>query len=169
MRGIEGHYNLKEELARLRSMPRVIRGTRADVQRRPAGVQPSLCGADRRDGSDAAHSSRGVRAERQRIRSTDMSTRRRSTSSTARVTKFTTASATTGRPVTLSSSTTTACISITTRARRGRPGRSCMKTKPMYLFMNMLFQKTVEPRPTEPAPGAEGFKAREEEENFNHD
>ena len=43
-----------------------------------------------------------------------------------------------------------------------------MKTKPMFLFMNMLFQKTVEPRPTGPAPGAEGFKAREEQ-NFNHD
>jgi hypothetical protein len=32
----------------------------------------------------------------------------------------------------------------------------------------MLFQKQVEPRPKEPAPGAEGFRAREEETNFNH-
>jgi hypothetical protein len=44
-----------------------------------------------------------------------------------------------------------------------------MKTKPMFLFMNMLFQKQVEPRPTEPVPGAEGFEARQEEQNFNHD
>jgi hypothetical protein len=38
----------------------------------------------------------------------------------------------------------------------------------MFMFMNMLFQKLVEPRPSEPAPGAEGFKAREFEDNFNH-
>jgi hypothetical protein len=44
-----------------------------------------------------------------------------------------------------------------------------MKTKPMFMFMNMLFQKQVEPRPKEPAPGAEGFRARDEEDNFNHD
>jgi len=34
--------------------------------------------------------------------------------------------------------------------------------------MNMLFQTLVEPRPTTPAPGAEGFEARETESNFNH-
>jgi quercetin dioxygenase-like cupin family protein len=43
-----------------------------------------------------------------------------------------------------------------------------IKTKPMYMFMNMLFQHQVEPRPSEPFPGAEGFKAREAEDNFNH-
>jgi hypothetical protein len=35
--------------------------------------------------------------------------------------------------------------------------------------MNMLFQKMVEPRPTTPAPGAEGFQPREFEQNFNHE
>jgi gentisate 1,2-dioxygenase len=50
-----------------------------------------------------------------------------------------------------------------------RPARALViKTKPMYLFMNMLFQKQVEPRQTEPAPGGEGFVVREEEEDFNH-
>ena len=43
-----------------------------------------------------------------------------------------------------------------------------IKTKPMYMFMNMLFQHQVEPRPSEPFPGAEGFKAREGEDDFNH-
>jgi hypothetical protein len=38
----------------------------------------------------------------------------------------------------------------------------------MYLFLNMLFQKTVIPRPTEPAPGGAGFKPREEEQDYNH-
>ena len=51
-----------------------------------------------------------------------------------------------------------------------KPARALvLKTKPMYLFMNMLFQKTVEPRPTTAAPGHEGFTARDAEDNYNHD
>ena len=38
----------------------------------------------------------------------------------------------------------------------------------MYLFMNMLFQKQVEPRQLEPTPEGVGFEAREEEDDFNH-
>ena len=43
-----------------------------------------------------------------------------------------------------------------------------LKTKPMFVFMNMLFQKTVEPRDTNPAPGGEGFEVREDERDHNH-
>jgi hypothetical protein len=39
----------------------------------------------------------------------------------------------------------------------------------MYMFMNMLYQKQVEPRPSEPFPGAESFKAREGEDDLNHE
>ena len=50
-----------------------------------------------------------------------------------------------------------------------KPARALvLKTKPMYMFMNMLFQQLVEPRPTEPAPGGLGFEARESEDNYNH-
>jgi hypothetical protein len=50
-------------------------------------------------------------------------------------------------------------------ASKERPARALViKTKPMYMFMNMLFQQLVEPRPSTPAPGAENFKARETEE-----
>jgi hypothetical protein len=38
----------------------------------------------------------------------------------------------------------------------------------MFMFMNMLFQKQVIPRPTEPAPGGEHFSAREDEIDYNH-
>jgi hypothetical protein len=38
----------------------------------------------------------------------------------------------------------------------------------MYMFMNMLFQQQVEPRPSVPAPGGEDFQPREEESHFNH-
>jgi len=50
-----------------------------------------------------------------------------------------------------------------------KPARALViKTKPMYMFMNMLFQKQVESRPTEPAPGGEGFQARQFEDDYNH-
>jgi hypothetical protein len=41
----------------------------------------------------------------------------------------------------------------------------------MYMFMNMLFQKQVEPRPSEPAAGPEAaaFAARDAETDYNHD
>jgi len=38
----------------------------------------------------------------------------------------------------------------------------------MYLFLNMLFQQTVEARHTSPAPGGEGFEPREAEIDHNH-
>jgi hypothetical protein len=54
-------------------------------------------------------------------------------------------------------------------ASKDKPARALViKTKPMFMFMNMLFQHLVEPRSTVPAPGGEGFKARENEQNFNH-
>jgi hypothetical protein len=37
-----------------------------------------------------------------------------------------------------------------------------MKTKPMYLFMNMLFQKMIENTPKDPTPTQGDFKPREE-------
>jgi gentisate 1,2-dioxygenase len=44
-----------------------------------------------------------------------------------------------------------------------------MKTKPMYLFMNMLFQRTVVPFSKEPSPTGAGFVPREDPAPFHHD
>jgi gentisate 1,2-dioxygenase len=61
------------------------------------------------------------------------------------------------------------CVHQHHNASPDKPARALvLKTKPMYLFLNMLFQKTVEPRPTEPAPGGAGFEAREAEQDYNH-
>ena len=50
-----------------------------------------------------------------------------------------------------------------------QPARALvLKAKPMYMFMNMLFQQLVEPRPAEPAPGGVNFRARESEDDYNH-
>jgi gentisate 1,2-dioxygenase len=61
------------------------------------------------------------------------------------------------------------CVHQHHNASPDKPARALvLKTKPMYLFLNMLFQKTVEPRPTEAAPGGTGFEAREAEQDYNH-
>jgi gentisate 1,2-dioxygenase len=50
-----------------------------------------------------------------------------------------------------------------------KPARALvLKTKPMYVFMNMLFQKTIEKRPTEPTEHGRGFVAREEPHDHDH-
>ena len=62
------------------------------------------------------------------------------------------------------------CVHQHFNASATKPARALvMKTKPMFMFMNMLFQKLVEPRATTPAPGAEHFQVREFEQNFNHE
>jgi hypothetical protein len=43
-----------------------------------------------------------------------------------------------------------------------------MKPKPMILFMNLMFQQTVIPRPKEATPEGAGFVPRHYEENYNH-
>jgi quercetin dioxygenase-like cupin family protein len=51
-----------------------------------------------------------------------------------------------------------------------KPARMLViKPKPMIMFMNMLFQKSVLPRPTEPTPEGRGFVPRHLEEDYNHD
>src|SRR5437867_7531057 len=61
------------------------------------------------------------------------------------------------------------CVHQHFNADPKKPARALViKTKPMYIFMNMLFQQRVLPRPKEPAPGAEGFEARNEETDYNH-
>jgi quercetin dioxygenase-like cupin family protein len=61
------------------------------------------------------------------------------------------------------------CVHQHFNASATKPARALViKTKPMFMFMNMLFQKQVEPRPSTPAPGAEGYQVRESEDNFNH-
>jgi hypothetical protein len=43
-----------------------------------------------------------------------------------------------------------------------------MKTKPMYMFMNLLFQRTIVPFSNEPSPTGAGFVPREDPSPFHH-
>src|SRR5881409_4120070 len=50
-----------------------------------------------------------------------------------------------------------------------KPARALvLKPKPMVLFMNLMFQQTVIPRPKEATPEGAGFVPRHHEENYNH-
>ena len=64
------------------------------------------------------------------------------------------------------------CVHQHFNASTTKPARALViKTKPMYMFMNMLFQHQVEPRPSQAAAGpeAQAFQAREGEADYNHD
>lgn len=61
------------------------------------------------------------------------------------------------------------CVHQHFNASDSKPARALvLKTKPMFVFMNMLFQQTVESRETTAAAGGEDFVVREEEDDFNH-
>ena len=168
VRGIQGHYNLKDELARLRAMPRVVRGREMRFNDGPQAfsrhyIEPvdglaqtlhihleeySPSGHNQKHGhvNEAAFyilDGEGYEIHdgiRYDWKAGDIAVVHNN------------------------------CVHQHFNASSTRPARALvMKTKPLFMFMNMLFQKTVEPRPTEPAPGAEGFRAREGEENFNHE
>ncbi len=61
------------------------------------------------------------------------------------------------------------CVHQHFNASATKPARALvLKSKPMIMFMNLLFQKTVIPRPTEPTSEGKGFAPRHLEENLNH-
>jgi gentisate 1,2-dioxygenase len=168
VRGIEGDYGLKQELARLRSQPRVIRGRELTFNDGPQtfsrhyvepvdGVTQTLHihleeyapgGHNQKHGhvNEAAfYILDGVGYEIHDGVRYDWKA---------------------GDVVVVHNN----CVHQHFNASDTTPARALvLKTKPMFMFMNMLFQKTVEPRPTTPVPGYENFQARDEEENFNHD
>jgi quercetin dioxygenase-like cupin family protein len=61
------------------------------------------------------------------------------------------------------------CVHQHFNAQKDKPARALViKTKPMYLFLNMLFQKTVKERPVDVTPECEGFEARNDSDDLNH-
>jgi gentisate 1,2-dioxygenase len=168
VRGIEGHYNLKQELARLRSMPRVVKGRELKFNDGPQafsrhyiepvdGVTQTLhihleeyapSGRNQKHGHVNEAAFYILDGEGYEIHDGIRYDWKA------------------GDAVVVHNN----CVHQHFNASATAPARALvMKTKPMFMFMNMLFQKQVEPRPTDPVPGAEGFRAREEEKDFNHE
>jgi quercetin dioxygenase-like cupin family protein len=63
------------------------------------------------------------------------------------------------------------CVHQHFNASPDKPARALvMKPKPLIIFMNMLFQQTVIPRPKKAAtPAGVGFEPRHYETNYNYD
>jgi quercetin dioxygenase-like cupin family protein len=54
-------------------------------------------------------------------------------------------------------------------ASNTKPARALViKTKPMYMFLNMLFQKSVIDRSVDDTPESDAFDVREDEDDLNH-
>ena len=55
------------------------------------------------------------------------------------------------------------CVHQHSNRSATKPARTLvMKTKPMYMFMNMLFQKRLKDSPKEPTPGGVGYVPRKD-------
>lgn len=167
VRAIAGSYNLQDELTRLRSMPRVVKGTQMQFQNGPQSfskhfVEPvdgltqtlhihleeyAPGGRTSQHGhvNEAAfYIIDGIGYEihdgiRYDWRAGDVAIVHNN------------------------------CVHQHFNADPLKPARALvLKPKPMMMFMNMLFQKQVGARPTEPTPGGVGFEPRHYEENFNY-
>jgi quercetin dioxygenase-like cupin family protein len=168
VRGIQGHYNLKEELVRLRAAPRVIKGKTLRFQDGPQsyskhfvepvdGITQTLHihleeyapgGRTQKHGhvNEAAFyilDGEGYEIHdgvRYDWKAGDLAIVHNN------------------------------CVHQHFNGSSDKPARLLvLKSKPLFLFLNMLFQKTVIAKPTEPAPGAEAYQPRNDEDDYNHD
>jgi gentisate 1,2-dioxygenase len=167
VRGIEGHYNLKQELARLRSMPRVVKGRELTFNDGPQafsrhyiepvdGVTQTLHihleeyapgGRNQKHGHVNEAAFYILDGEGYEIHDGvryDW---------------------TAGDAVVVHNN----CVHQHFNGSDREPARSLvLKTKPMFLFINMLFQQTVEKEDKNPSPTQGNFVPRDDEENYNH-
>src|SRR6266513_2041534 len=149
VRGMHGQYSLREELARLRAMPRVIKGEAMKFVDGPQSFSKHF--VEPVDGlTQTLHVHLEEYAPGGRTQKHDGVRYDWQAGDVAIVHNN--------------------CVHQHFNASPDRPARALViKTKPMYMFMNMLFQKSVIARPTEPAAGGVGFEPRHDETNLNHD
>src|SRR5258706_15009525 len=168
VRGIQGQYSLKDELARLRGMPRVRKGSKIRFTDGPQCFSRHY--VEPKDGiTQLFHlhlEEYGPGAKSQKHRHGNEASSYILDGEGYEVHDGVRYDWKAGDVAIVHNN----CVHQHFNASSTKPARAIvMKTKPMFMFMNMLFQKMVEPRPTTPAPGAEGFQAREFEQNFNHE
>jgi gentisate 1,2-dioxygenase len=167
VRGIEGDYGLKQELARLRSMPRVIKGRELRFNDGPQAfskhyVEP-VDGLTQTLHLHVEEYSPGGR--NQKHGHVNEAAFYILDGDGYEIHDGIRYDWTAGDIAIVHNN----CVHQHFNASPTKPARALvMKTKPMFMFMNMLFQKVVEPRPKEPVPGHEDYKAREEESDLNH-
>jgi uncharacterized RmlC-like cupin family protein len=168
VRGIQGQYSLKDELARLRGMPRVRKGSQIRFNDGPQAFSRHY--VEPKDGiSQLFHlhlEEYGPGAKSQKHGHVNEAAFYILDGEGYEVHDGIRYDWKAGDVAIVHNN----CVHQHFNASSSKPARALViKTKPMYMFMNMLFQKQVEPRPATPAPGGENFKAREGEDDFNHE
>ena len=167
VRGIQGAYNLKTELDRLRAMPRVRRGSEIKFNDGPQAFSRHY--VEPKDGiSQLFHlhlEEYGPGGKSQKHGHVNEAAFYILDGDGYEVHDGVRYDWTAGDIAIVHNN----CVHQHFNASNTLPARALViKTKPMYMFMNMLFQQQVEPRASTPAPGGEGFVCREEEQDFNH-
>jgi hypothetical protein len=155
VRALQGAYSLKDELARLRAMPRVIKGKDLKLDGGPQHfsrhyVEPE----DGRTQTLHIHLEEyapGAKTQKHgHVNEIHDGTRYDWKAGDVAIVHNN-------------------CVHQHFNASAKEPARALViKTKPMYLFMNMLFQHTVEKRPKTPSATQGNFVPRHEEEDHNH-
>jgi gentisate 1,2-dioxygenase len=168
VRGMQGHYNLREELARLRSLPRVRKGKAIKFIDGPQAYSRHY--VEPKDGiTQTLHihlEEYGPGGRSQKHGHVNEAAFYILDGKGYEIHDGVRYDWQAGDVAVVHNN----CVHQHFNASPDKPARALvLKTKPMYLFMNMLFQKMVEYRPTEPAPGGEHFHPREEEHDHNHD
>ena len=161
VRGIEGEYNLTQELARLRSLPRVIKGRETPFHSGPQ--QFSKHYMEPKDGLGQTlhihleeYSPGGKSQKHGHVNEAVFYILDGEGAEIHDGIRYEWEA---GDAAIVHNN----CVHQHFNRNPDRPARALvMKTKPMYLFMNMLFQKMIEKTPSEPTPTQGDFRPREE-------
>ncbi len=156
VRAIQGHYNLKEELARLRSMPRVRKGREIKFTDGPQTFSRHY--VEPKDGiTQMFHlhlEEWGPGAKSQKHGHVNEAAFYILDGEGYEIHDGVRYDWKAGDVAIVHNN----CVHQHFNASPTKPARALvMKTKPMFMFMNMLFQKMVEPRPTGRRPGRRKF------------
>jgi quercetin dioxygenase-like cupin family protein len=167
VRGIQGQYSLKEELARLRSMPRVRKG--AEIRFRDGPQTWSRHYVEPKDGiTQTFHlhlEEYGPGGRSQKHGHVNEAAFYILDGKGYEVHDGVRYDWSAGDVAIVHMN----CVHQHFNADPVQPARALvLKPKPMIMFMNLIFQKSVIPRPTEPTPEGRGFVPRHFEENLNH-
>jgi quercetin dioxygenase-like cupin family protein len=168
VRGIQGEYNLTHELKRLRSLPRVVKGREAPFHNGPQQYSRQLL-----DPSDGMGQTLHIHLEEyapggksQKHGHVNEAVFYILDGIGAEVHDGVRYEWEAGDIAIVHNN----CVHQHFNRNPDRPARALvMKTKPMYMFMNMLFQKGIEKTPKEPSPTQGDFQPRDEPEWPDHD
>jgi len=148
VRGIQGQYSLKDELARLRGLPRVIKGK--DLQFNDLHVHLEEYGPGGRTQKHGHVNEAAFYILDGKGYEIHDGVRYDWSAGDVAIVHMN-------------------CVHQHFNADPVKPARALvLKPKPMLLFMNLMFQQTVIPRPKEATPEGVGFVPRHFEENYNH-